>query len=244
MIFKSFGMPKWSENLNHLAYVDDTIIFTTTERKTLSLIMTVLKDYEEQSAQKINKEKSLFYMCSNARHSVVQEVEDITDFVKGKFPLIYHGCPIGHAKRKKVHFTRLIKKIQDKLQLWKGKLLSFGEKIVLINNVLQSMPIYLLSTITPPTCIIYDLHRIFAKVLWNFKEEGRAKHWISWEDICLSKVEGGLEFRSLFYVSKALFAKLWWNFRTTNSLWSNFMWNKYCKRHRPQIVEWRGGSQV
>ncbi|KAH0761423.1 hypothetical protein KY290_017496 [Solanum tuberosum] len=22
------------------------------------------------------------------------------------------------------------------------------------------------------------------------------------------------------------------------------MWNKYCKRHRPQVVEWRGGSQV
>ncbi|KAG5595580.1 hypothetical protein H5410_036812 [Solanum commersonii] len=56
--------------------------------------------------------------------------------------------------------------------------------------------------------------------------------------------QGGLEFRSQFDVSKALFAKLWWNFRTTNSLWSNFIWNKYCKRHRPQIVEWRGGSQV
>lgn len=22
------------------------------------------------------------------------------------------------------------------------------------------------------------------------------------------------------------------------------MWNKYCKRHKPQVVEWKGGSQT
>lgn len=92
--------------------------------------------------------------------------------------------------------------------------------------------------------MIYDIHRIFAKFLWNFKEEGQATHWIAWTDICLPKVEGGLGFRSLFDVSKALFAKLWWIFRTSNSLWSNFLWNKYCKRYRPQVVEWNGGSQI
>ncbi|KAG5613793.1 hypothetical protein H5410_013617 [Solanum commersonii] len=105
------------------------------------------------------------------------------------------------------------------------------------------------------------------------RENSRAKHWIAWDDICLPKEErgfvgeqseamkflgerkverkafvvsdlGGLGFRSLFDVSKVVFAKLWWKFRTTNSLWSQFMWNKYCKRNRPQVVEWRGGSQV
>lgn len=27
-------------------------------------------------------------------------------------------------------------------------------------------------------------------------------------------------------------------------MWTNFMWKKYCKRHCPQVVEWRGGSQL
>ncbi|KAG5628115.1 hypothetical protein H5410_013333 [Solanum commersonii] len=31
--------------------------------------------------------------------------------------------------------------------------------------------IYLLSFITPPKCIIYDIHRVFAKFLWNFKRK-------------------------------------------------------------------------
>jgi len=158
--------------------------------------------------------------------------------------LTYLGCPIGHARKRKSHFSDIMKKVQSKIQAWKGKLLSFGGKSVLINNVLQSIPIYLLSAITPPKCVIHDLHKLFAKFLWNSKEEGRTKHWISWSDICRPKKEGGLGFRSLFDVSKAMFAKLWWTFRTKKSMWTIYMWNKYCKRHRPQLVEWNGGSQT
>lgn len=51
------------------------------------------------------------------------------------------------------------------------------------------------------------------------------------ENMCYPKEEGGINFKCLDTVSKALSAKLWWNFRTsTSSLWSEFMWNKYCKK--------------
>jgi len=43
---------------------------------------------------------------------------------------------------------------------------------------------------------------------------GINKHWVAWPDICLPKKEGGLGFKSLFDVSKTLFTKQWWNFRT------------------------------
>lgn len=45
--------------------------------------------------------------------------------------------------------------------------------------------------------------------------------------------EEGLAFRSLFDLSKALFAKLQWKFRINNAMWSNNIWNKYCKKHMP-----------
>ncbi|WMV32542.1 hypothetical protein MTR67_025927 [Solanum verrucosum] len=242
--YKSYGLPKWSDKLNHLSYADDTIIFAAADNFFLKLIMRVLRKYEEQSGQLINKDKSSYYVHNKAAHASRQLVEEITGFTRGLFPLTYLGCPIGHAKKKKVYFSMLIKKIQNKLQLWKGKLLTFGGEIVLINSVLQSIPIYLLSVSNSPKCVIHDIHRMFAKFMWNFKEEGRSTHWIAWKDICVPKEEGGLGLRSLFDTSKALFAKLWWNFRTTNTLWSNYMWIKYCKRHRPQTIEWRGGSQV
>lgn len=32
---RGYGMPKWSENMNHLAYADDTIIFTSIDKISL-----------------------------------------------------------------------------------------------------------------------------------------------------------------------------------------------------------------
>lgn len=54
-------------------------------------------------------------MFNKAARDDVQVVESTTDFRKGRFPLIYLGCPIGHAKMKKVHFSDLIKNIHDKI---------------------------------------------------------------------------------------------------------------------------------
>ncbi|XP_070007332.1 uncharacterized protein [Nicotiana sylvestris] len=118
----------------------------------------------------------------------------------------------------------------------KGKLLSFGGKATLITSVLQSMSVHMLSVLHLPKNVLEHLHKIFARFFWSTKEEGRSRHWASWKNLFLPKEEGGLGFKSLHDVSRALFAKLWWRFRTTKSLWSNFMWNKYCKKEIPTMV--------
>lgn len=62
--------------------------------------------------------------------------------------------------------------------------------------------------------------------------------------LCLPKDEGDLGFRSFNDMSKALFAKIWWNYRTKNTLWTSFMKNKYCKKINEVLVPWRDGSHV
>ncbi|XP_019225001.1 PREDICTED: uncharacterized protein LOC109206620 [Nicotiana attenuata] len=242
--FVGFGMPKWSDPLNHLAYADDTIIFSSAHPPSLSKIMEVLGDYEKVSGQMINKAKSSYYMHAKVAHGLVKAVGDITGFTRGKFPFTYLGCPIFYTRRRKEYYDDLIKKVKAKLHSWKGKLLSFGGKETLISSVLQSMPVHMLSILDPPKNILVHLHKLFARFFWSTKEEGRSRHWSSWQNLCLPKEEGGLGFRSLNDVSKALFAKLWWKFRTTKSLWSNFMWNKYCKKELPTVVQFRRGSHV
>ncbi|XP_059289054.1 uncharacterized protein LOC132042545 [Lycium ferocissimum] len=69
--------------------------------------------------------------------SIFPAVEAETGFVRGKFPCTYLGVPITHARKRKVDYTELSKKVKDKLQTWKGKLLSYGGKAVLITSVLQ-----------------------------------------------------------------------------------------------------------
>ncbi|KAG5630357.1 hypothetical protein H5410_002074 [Solanum commersonii] len=95
----------------------------------------------------------------------VKVEEETTGLLRGKFPFILYWLSYRACQKKENDF---------------GRLLSFGGKVVLINHVLQSLPIYLLSVMTPPKCIIYDIHRIFANFLWNFKwkEEKSSGHYL------------------------------------------------------------------
>ncbi|XP_075084960.1 uncharacterized protein LOC142168203 [Nicotiana tabacum] len=173
--FKGFGMPKWTDPLNHLTYVDDTIIFASTDPLFLEKIIKVLYKYEHTSGQMINKTKSSFYM-----HSTVSA------------RLFNSGKP--HS--------------------WKGKLLSYRGKATLITSVLQSMPTYILYVLDPPNNVLEHLHKTFYRFFWSNKDEGRSRHWIKWQNLCLPKEGGGVGFRSLHDVSRDLLAKLWWKFRT------------------------------
>lgn len=62
--------------------------------------------------------------------------------------------------------------------------------------------------------------------------------------MCFPEKEGEVGFRNLFDISEATFSKLWWIFRTTKSLWTNYMCNKYYKKLIPTVVQWKYGSQI
>lgn len=114
--FIGYGMLKWSSNLNHLAYADDTIIFLSTHQYSLESIIKVLREYKTEFRQKVNMNKSFFYMHQKASMGKVQSVEKITCMKNSIFRIKYHGCPLSHSKRNKEHFVELIEKVQSKIQ--------------------------------------------------------------------------------------------------------------------------------
>nr|XP_016480745.1 PREDICTED: uncharacterized protein LOC107801860 [Nicotiana tabacum] len=92
----------------------------------LKLVMEVLTAYEEASGQLVNKSKSALYMHHSADVEVVTKVERITRIGRKEFHFTYLGFPIFYARRKMDYYQDLITKVMDKLQAWKGKLLSIG----------------------------------------------------------------------------------------------------------------------
>ncbi|KAH0700980.1 hypothetical protein KY284_015195 [Solanum tuberosum] len=206
-------------------------------------MMKVLREYEYVSGQLINLSKSFVYLHEKVPIPDCSRIRKLTGIGQGSFPFTYLGCPIFYGRRRSDHFEELLKKVRKRILLWQNKLLSFGGRYILVAHVLQSMPVYLLTAMNPPKGIIKQLHMIFARFFWSNTAGTRSKHWVAWEDLCSPKEEGGLGFRSLHDLSNALFAKLWWNFRvSTDSLWSAFMWNKYCKKVHPIMAKSLGGS--
>lgn len=100
--------------------------------------------------------------------------------------------------------------------------------MILLSHVLQSLPIYLLSTMNPPKCVIEQIHQAFAKFFWVGSSLDKKKHRVTWDELCFPKEVLG--FRYVHEITRALFAKLWWNFRTSVV---SYMGNKYCKKDAP-----------
>ncbi|XP_075101068.1 uncharacterized protein LOC142176735 [Nicotiana tabacum] len=99
--FIGYGMPKWTEPLNHLAYADDTIIFASADQYSIQKIVDVLNKYEQTSGQLINKAKTSYYMHSNTAGALFDRVGALAGFSKGEFPFTYLGCLIFYKNKKK-----------------------------------------------------------------------------------------------------------------------------------------------
>lgn len=91
--FIGFGLPKWSLKINHLAYLDDTILFCSGDKVSIRKMMMALRNYKKCSGQMINLGKRFFYLHNNTPLIVVIRLRRITRIKHGSFPFTYLGCP-------------------------------------------------------------------------------------------------------------------------------------------------------
>lgn len=111
---------------------------------------------------------------------------------------------------------------------WQSRTLSFGGKATMVKHVIQSIPIHTMSATAPPKTTINYMKRAMANFFWGWDKERKKYHWASWDHLCLPCEERGIGIRRLEDVCSSLQYKQWWNFRTNNSLWSQFLKEKYC----------------
>lgn len=92
--YSGYCLPKWSLEINHLAYADDTILFTSADPQYIRKLIKVIREYEINSGQLVNNSKSRFYVHDKMPNSIINRIKRRTGIKKGKFPFIYLGCPI------------------------------------------------------------------------------------------------------------------------------------------------------
>jgi hypothetical protein len=126
-----------------------------------------------------------------------------------QFPLQYLGVPLSDKKLSCADWNGVIDKVQKKLPNWKGALLSIGGRIVLINSVLSSTPLYMLSLYKMPVKIRKKLDRIRCQFLWQGTSTKKKFALIKWSKICMPRQFGGLGILDLHCMNISLLLK-WW----------------------------------
>lgn len=76
--FIGFGLSKWSEQINQLSYIDDTILLCFGHEKLIKKKIRVLRRFEEVSGQLINLNKSFLYLHEKTPIAVGQRLTRIT----------------------------------------------------------------------------------------------------------------------------------------------------------------------
>lgn len=127
--------------VNHLAYVDGIVIFSSGHNKSVRLVMQQITRYEKASGQKLNKCKSFFLTDPKARAHKINRMREVTGFMEKNFPFNYLGCSLYVGRKKLSHFDNMVTKITKRLNGWQGRMLTCRGRMVLIKSVLLSLPI-------------------------------------------------------------------------------------------------------
>lgn len=115
--------------------------------------------------------------------------------------------------------------------LLEGDCLSRGGRLVLVNAVISSLPLYHMSFYILPSWVINRIDQIRRAFLWK---GGKTSHGISslvkWEEVCKPRQMGGLGILDLRVFNTALLAKWWWQLiKEPYRPWASLILNLSCR---------------
>jgi hypothetical protein len=118
-------------------------------------------------------------------------------------------------------------RFEKKLGCWQGKLLSYGDRLILINSVLTSLPMFMLSFLEIPKGVLKRLDFYRSRFFWQSDQSKRKYRLTKWNIICRPKDQGGLGIEVLEIKNRCLLSK--WLFKLLNEdgVWQELLRKKY-----------------
>lgn len=142
-------------------------------------------------------------------------------------PFKYLGVPVGANPRRTSTWKPVLENISMRLSSWKSRSLSLGGRIVLINSVLSSIPVYFFSIYKAPVSVIKAISELQKQFLWGGSVDRKRIHWVRWEEVC-KKEDGGLGIKDLGCFNRSLLAKWRWRMISgEKGLWKSVLLSRY-----------------
>ncbi|WOL04386.1 hypothetical protein Cni_G13107 [Canna indica] len=192
--------------ISHLMFADDVLLTFRATRKSLNTIKEVFRTYENFSGQSINFSKSEIFFPKAASREQINFTRSSFNMQVGSFPFKYLGTMVAPRRPPANAQNFILDQMKAKLSAWKVNFLSQVGRVVLVNSVLNAIPLHSLSVSWVSHKFIDSLEKIIRKFLWA-SSFGNAIHLLAWDVITKLKAFGGLGIADLIDKCLALQAK-------------------------------------
>jgi len=158
-LFEGFSFGSGCLVVSHLQYADDTLCIGKPIVENLWAMRALLRGFEMVSGLKINFFKSSL-IGVNGASDFMDMACNFLNCSEGSIPFKYLDLPVGADSRSMSTWEPLVKSISGKLNSWGYKYINFGGRIVLLNSVLNAIPIFYLSFLKMPVQVWKKIVRI------------------------------------------------------------------------------------
>ena len=133
----------------------------------------------------------------------------------------------------------LLDKLKIRIQAWGASWLNNAGKVILLKNVLTSMPLYQHSILLAPKTFLSKMDSLLRRFLWEGgKNNEKRLHLVNWDTNKKPKLEGGLQLRDLGAQNLTLGSKILWNIVAGKASWSKrVLWKKYFNGQRLRCLD-------
>ncbi|GKV14959.1 hypothetical protein SLEP1_g25757 [Rubroshorea leprosula] len=233
--------------VTHLQFANDTIFFGEASEQNIRIVKCILRTFEMVVGLKINFRKCQL-MGIGVEDDWRKKMAYRLGCKEGEFSIKYLGIPIGGDHRRLKMWQPLLDSVMKKLSSWKGRYLSQGGRITLINSMLSSLPVFLMSVYLIPKGV-KDLKKFNIAPMgkwWSrlaIEEEGLWKrvirgkygggggHWQTW--VRNGNVGGSLWWRNVQRINNADRENVGWlaegfRLKLGEGKEVSFWWDEWC----------------
>jgi hypothetical protein len=156
----------------HILFVDDVIIMTNVTVEEWWEINKVLKSFCLASVLTINATKSTIHQ----EGLLEQELADYKYVFPFKFfdlalGFTYLGFYLKTGPQRASDWNWLIQRLEKNITNWCFRWLSFGGRLTLLKEVLESQPVYWLSLAVIPCLVLNALRKLMINFLWKGNQD-------------------------------------------------------------------------
>lgn len=155
------------------------MLFCHGDQPAVMSVLRALGDFGLTSGLYMNKGKSSIYL-SGVESSIKAAFLEASHLREGELPFRYLGIPMHHKSLQVAKYRPLVQKLQQRINNWATRKLSYVGRVMIINSVLHSITRFWATIFHFPVGLVFELERICRDFLWTRGESSKGKARIAW----------------------------------------------------------------